>query len=78
MKNCIGSLVLILTFPFHNLSTQEFTQKKTWEVGGRANYTNTTTVSNDETSENSLSNLSLDVPIYYFVSMGYHWVLFRD
>jgi len=70
MKNCIGSLVLILTFPFHNLSAQEFTQKNTWEIGGRINFINTTTVRNGESSGNSLSNLSMDVPIYYFVSDG--------
>ena len=70
MKILTLYLLLLLMLPFENLSSQDFAQNGTWEAGGRLNYTNTTIVRDGESSGNSLSILSLDVPAYYFVSDG--------
>ncbi|MCH7722176.1 MAG: hypothetical protein IIC76_02395 [Bacteroidetes bacterium] len=63
--------IFLLTFvSICRLSAQNFASEGTWEVGGNVSYTSTTSVSNGETSENSLGVFSLDVPFYYFVIDG--------
>jgi hypothetical protein len=60
----------VLIISFNNLSAQDFAKKNIWEIGGRINYSSTTSVNNGETSENSLNVFSLHVPVYYFVIDG--------
>lgn len=73
MKSTIKLIAGIFFFTFVSicsLSAQSFASEGTWEVGGNVSYTSTTSVSNGETSENSLGVFSLDVPFYYFVIDG--------
>jgi hypothetical protein len=70
MKNLTFFLLIFLLLPFPNLSAQKFTQKNTWEIGGRINFTNTTNVNNGEPTGNALTDFSLNIPIYYFVIDG--------
>ena len=63
--------IFFLTFvSINSLSAQSFASEGTWEVGGNVSYTSITSVSNGETSENSLGIFSIDVPFYYFVIDG--------
>ena len=73
MKSAIKLIagIFFLTFvSICSLSAQSFASEGTWEVGGNVSYSSTTSVSNGETSENSLEVFSLDVPFYYFVIDG--------
>jgi hypothetical protein len=70
MKESLFYLVTIVLLVFTNLSAQDFAKKGVWEVGGRINYTNTTSVNNGETAENSLGAFSPNVPFYYFIVDG--------
>ena len=72
MKRC--SLIILVfsatMFFINSGSAQSFASKGTVEIGGTISYNSTTSVSNGETSDNSLGVFSLDVPIYYFVVDG--------
>ena len=70
MKNLTVLIVSIFFFGIINLSAQDFATKGIWEIGGRINYSTVTSVSNGETSENSLNTFALNVPVYYFVING--------
>ncbi len=73
MKSAIKLIAgtFFLTFvSICSLSAQSFASEGTWEVSGNVSYTSTTSMSNGETSENSLGVFSLDVPFYYFVIDG--------
>jgi hypothetical protein len=70
MKNLSICFAVIFLFCLSNLLAQDFAQKGIWELGGTINFVNSTSVSNGETAENSLSTFSLNVPVYYFVIDG--------
>jgi len=70
MKYLSFCLFTILFIFRPNISAQDFAKAGIWEIGGRINYTSTTSVNKGETSEDALNNLSLHVPVYYFVIDG--------
>ena len=70
MKHFYKFAGIIFMLSALNLFSQDFAKKGIWELGGNISYTSLTGVSNGETSENSLSTFSLDVPVYYFVIDG--------
>jgi len=70
MKNTLFLFTAFLLASFNNLFAQDFARKGIWELGGTINFVNTTNVYNGETSGNSLSTFSLNVPVYYFVIDG--------
>jgi len=70
MKYVYRIVGLIFMLSALNLNGQDFAKKGIWEFGGNISYTSLTSVSNGESSDNSLSTFSLDVPVYYFVIDG--------
>jgi hypothetical protein len=70
MKNLSVTLIAVLFICLANLSAQNYAIKNTWELGGRINYTSTTTVRDGETSDNSVNLFKLYTPFYYFVIDG--------
>jgi hypothetical protein len=70
MKHFYKFVGILFMLSALNLSAQDFAKRGIWEVGGNISYTSLTSVSNGETSENSLGTFTLDVPVYYFVIDG--------
>lgn len=70
MKYLSICIVAVLLFCSNELWSQDFAQKGIWELGGTISFVNSTSVSNGESSDNSLSTFSLNVPVYYFVIDG--------
>jgi len=74
MKRCSLIILLSIVVIFivnRRIFAQNFTVKGITEVGGNISYTNTTSVTNRNTAENSPGVFSLDIPIYYFVVDGF-------
>ncbi len=63
--SCISFLSII------SINAQDFATKGTWEAGGSISWSSITTVNDGESSENSLSQFVVEVPIYYFVIKGF-------
>lgn len=67
MKKSFYFFFVVLLFGTVSLSAQNFATKGTIELGGSVGFSSTTYVSNGTSSNNSLSNFSIDPYVGYFI-----------
>jgi hypothetical protein len=70
MKKINFIICLIIIFSLR-MNAQEFAISGNWEIGGSISYTNVTSVIDGESTESSLNELRLFVPIYNFIADGF-------